>query len=57
MEQQKTERQLILEAFDHLNDIFLDMMDISWEDKERWCKLEEARTHILIARAIYAPLP
>lgn len=57
MEQKATEKKLILEAFDNLNDIFLDMMDVSWEDAARWDELAEARTHILIARTKYASLP
>lgn len=56
-ERQLTERQLILEAFDHLNDIFADKMSVSWEDAERWKELEEVRTHILIAWTKFASLP
>lgn len=44
------ETQLILEAFDQLNDILNDQMDNYWEDSFVWNAISEARTHVLQGR-------
>lgn len=57
MEQNNTKKQMILEAIDQLNDIFLDMMEECWEEEQRWNQVSEIRTHVLIARVKFASLP
>lgn len=50
------ETQLILEAFDNLNDILTDQMDDYWEDSFVWDAISEARTHVLQGREKLAQL-
>lgn len=55
MEQNR--KQLILQAVDALADIFTELLEENWEDREMWDRIEEIQLHVLIAREKTAVLP
>lgn len=52
----KKEFELILQAFDELNDLLIDVMDEYYEDSIIWNVVSEARTHVLQGRTGLATL-
>ena len=52
----KNDTKLVLEAFDELSGLLLDIMDQYWEDSMVWDSVVEARTHVLQGRTGLATL-
>ena len=52
----KNDTKLVLEAFDELSGLLLDIMDQYWEDSMVWDSVVEARTHVLQGRTGLANL-
>lgn len=50
------ESQLVLRAFDELNDLLIDLLDEEWEDSVVWDALTSSRMDVLAARKRLATL-
>lgn len=50
------ESQLVLQAFDELNDLLIDLLDEEWEDSVVWDALTSSRMDVLAARKRLATL-
>lgn len=48
--------ELVLQAFDELNDLLVDLLDEEWEDSVMWDSLTSSRMDVLAARKRLATL-
>jgi hypothetical protein len=52
----KNDTKLVLQAFDELSDLLIDLMEDYYEDSFVWDGVSEARTHVLQGRERLATL-
>lgn len=52
----KTDYQLLMECYDQLNDVLVDIIENYWNDPDKWDELAKCRFHLLKSRSILSTL-
>lgn len=52
----KTDYQLLMECYDQMNDILVEISNDCWNEPDKWDELAKSRHHLLKSRSILLTL-